>query len=113
MTNAKKAGILTAVLLTLAGFSQSWAAGKIEVPMNHHRETACTSCHEGVPAKGTVKNEACSGCHGGMSDIRLPPNRFGKDAHHSPHYADLMECVVCHSEHGTSRSLCEDCHVTK
>ena len=48
-----------------------------------------------------------------MDKIKLSPNKFEKDAHHSPHYADLLECTTCHAEHRASKNLCADCHILK
>lgn len=81
--------------------------------MQKHKGVECSVCHTATPSAANVKTEACVTCHGGMSDIKLPPNPFGKDAHRSPHYADLVACTECHKEHRESRSLCEDCHRTK
>lgn len=98
-----------AILMSMTLAATAWAAYAAGV----HKAVECASCHKGTPAAGNASVDGCIQCHGGMSTITLPPNKFGKDAHHSPHYADLVACTECHSEHGQSKSLCEDCHVTK
>lgn len=80
-----------------------------------HPALGCVACHGNTtPQPGSkVETTTCVGCHGEMSKLPSVSNAFGRDAHHSPHYADLMDCTTCHAEHKASRSLCADCHVTK
>ena len=105
---------LSAVLLSacLAGLVHAGETQGVDFSQKH-ASAACSVCHAGSPNANTVNQNACIQCHGNMSQIQLPPNKFGKDAHHSPHYADLVACTECHREHGKSRSLCEDCHITR
>ena len=81
-----------------------------------HKTVECSECHDKIPKANVpqkVQNAKCEACHGPMDKIKLPPNKFEKDAHHSPHYADLLECTTCHAEHRASKNLCADCHILK
>lgn len=79
-----------------------------------HKNLDCSVCHTTAGKTfETPESKTCIGCHGGMDAIKLKSNAFKKDAHHSPHYADWLECTQCHAEHKPAKSLCQDCHVMK
>ena len=100
-----------AIGLAAAIMAANAAAGN--TMLLNHKTVECTSCHDKEHQVSAPNSQSCILCHGEMGKIKLPPNEFKKDAHRSPHYADLVECTTCHSVHKESRSLCLDCHVIK
>ena len=114
MKSIQRSLIAAAIIVWAASAFAAQSAG--ETARLHHPQTECSACHDAVPQRGgevVVPNAKCEACHGPMDKMQLPPNRFHKDAHHSPHYADLLECTLCHAEHKQKESLCADCHVVK
>ena len=103
--------LLTTVSLAMVAFCTSAYANPARLV---HKTLDCATCHTGQEKQVTPPmSQTCIKCHGSMESIKLPANAFKKDAHRSPHYADLVECTVCHAEHKQSQSLCSDCHIIK
>lgn len=108
--------VTASVVLTALFFGATGAAQADDNFARLHKGAECSACHDTMPKSGIpqkMPNAKCEACHGPMDKIKLPPNKFEKDAHHSPHYADLLECTTCHAEHRASKNLCADCHILK
>ncbi|GIU37888.1 cytochrome c3 family protein [Shewanella schlegeliana] len=107
-----KTSFAVAVIATLLSCSALAAKPSIK---QHHIDALgddmnCRTCHTTKGAFERPSDQACIDCHGGMHDIPTEPNRFDKNPHNSHHYEDLLECMVCHSEHKPSKDICSDCH---
>lgn len=104
--------ICLSVLFSIYCFSQSLFAQTLKP---HHADAFggqdCQTCHVDQKAFTAPDQETCIVCHGEMSEIKTELNKDNKYPHQSPHYGDLVSCSSCHSEHGESKAICNDCHI--
>ncbi|ADD68855.1 flavocytochrome c [Denitrovibrio acetiphilus DSM 12809] len=113
--------IVTLVVVMLASFSMcAYAADNYNHNLKPHHDEAgltCADCHQIERPIKAASADSCKSCH---SDIRktgrvvkFTERRTGRVMELNPHasHAGPIRCTLCHSEHKTSKLLCNDgCH---
>lgn len=107
----RKVLLVLAILMSM-GTSAAFAQSLAGMPMKHKMagQMECSTCHGTQTPFAKPASEQCIACHGPMANIKTKENPQGKNPHQSAHYADTVECSVCHSEHQQSKDLCSNCH---
>ena len=77
----------------------------------------CIQCHgTATPTSAPTSDEACLSCHNqaqlaaDTADMEDIPNR-GVNPHDNHMHG--TSCMSCHSEHGTSKVACNECHTNE
>ena len=68
---------------------------------------SCTVCHGDSPSQ-PPETEACLTCHKSYEDVAVRTQALKPNPHDS--HMGEVPCSHCHSTHGTSRLMCNDCH---
>jgi hypothetical protein len=100
--------ILVIVILLL--FSNiGIAQNKYEIKDTHVKMgLSCTVCHGDKSPQQRPEKEACLTCHKSYGEVAAKTKGLEPNPHES-HQGEVT-CSDCHSAHGTSRLMCNDCH---
>lgn len=103
--------LLALGMFSITGFTTELAG----MSMKHKlaSQMQCATCHGDGKKIEKPTSDKCIACHGPMNNIKTKENTKNKNPHQSAHYADTVECSVCHSEHKPSKDLCSTCHVVE
>jgi len=108
--------IFVAVVLT---FSFCAYAANGHIQKKHHIDAgvSCMDCHATETPVKAADSKACKSCHGDIrvegKKVKFQEKRTGRIVEVNPHasHAGPINCTQCHSEHKTSKLLCNTgCH---
>lgn len=70
----------------------------------------CEQCHQTkLPQEGAkVKNQTCLACHQSYDVLAKRTEKLNPNPHKT--HLGNVRCSDCHSGHGQSRLMCNDCH---
>lgn len=101
--------ILALTMLVLFFFVNASIAQQKEVKGTHGKlGVSCTACHGDKSPPLTPEIAACLACHKSYPEVAARTNALKPNPHDS--HKGEVECSDCHSTHGTSRLMCNDCH---
>ena len=100
MTAAAAAALLA---LPAASFAAGAAHGS-------HAALQCTACHKTMPPKAPEQSQ-CLTCHVFYAQLAKATKNMNPNPHDS--HLGRVNCTECHSMHGQSRFMCQDCHAFK
>lgn len=73
------------------------------------RSVSCDACHGQNMSVKSPNREACTTCHPLESTASRTADIKPVNPHENPHQPDI-ECMDCHSGHGTPQNYCGSCH---
>lgn len=110
-----KKTLLAAALAALAVFgtaaSGAFAADTAPLADRHAQMgVKCEQCHgtKSVAPGSRPSNEACFACHKDYATLAQRTEKLNPNPHKT--HLGNVRCADCHSGHGQSRLMCNDCH---
>lgn len=73
------------------------------------RSVSCDACHGQNMSVKSPNRESCITCHSLESTASRTSGIKPVNPHENPHQTDI-ECMDCHSGHGTPQNYCGSCH---
>lgn len=75
-----------------------------------HASLQCAACHKTMPPKAPDQAQ-CLTCHVSYAQLAKATKNMNPNPHDS--HLGRVNCTECHSMHGQSRFMCQDCHAFK
>ena len=99
--------LVISILLLLSG--NGIAQQKYEIKDQHGKMgLVCTVCHGDKTLPSAPEMAACLACHKSYEEVAAKTKSLKPNPHDS--HKGEVACTDCHSTHGTSRLMCNDCH---
>ena len=103
-----KAALLLAMV---SGFMlAAGAANAATLPKASHKDLPCATCHKGGDTTKKPTMDQCLACHGSYNDLAKRTEKLNPQFNPHLSHKGQEDCTSCHSMHGESHLICNDCH---